>query len=247
MSNPITRRAATRLLVGATLAAISTAGAAVLAPSAAWAHVNAGAAPAAGGATKVTFTFDHGCAGAPTTSLRVQLPEGTSGVTPEDPTGWTSTSSASELRWTGGSIPDGQRGSFAATMTIPGQAGETVYLPAIQGCPDGVEEAWIDKTPDAGATTAAQRIVLTTTVTPTSATTSTTTAASSTSTVASTTSTNPPGTIAPSAGSTVAPAPAATSTSSSSTPIVVAAVLVVLALLGVGGYVLSTRSRSNQK
>jgi hypothetical protein len=61
----------------------------------------------------VTFTFQHGCNGSPTTSLRVQLPAGTTQVTAV-PAGSTSQASATEISWTGGSVPDGTKGTFAA-------------------------------------------------------------------------------------------------------------------------------------
>jgi uncharacterized protein YcnI len=230
--------------------ALAIAAAICLVPTAAWAHVGAAAAPAANSATAVTFTFTHGCETAPTTSLRVQLPAGASGVAPENPPGWTSTATETEVSWTGGSIPNGQRGSFRVVMTIPGQAGETVYLPTIQGCPGGVEEAWIDKSPDPEATNAAPRIVLTSTVTSTTAITTTVPPASYTTVAPSTAPTTAapstaPTTTGPSAVGTTAPSatgsPAATSTSSS-TPLIIGAVLAVLVLLGVGGYLLSRRS-----
>src|SRR5262245_45247204 len=109
-------------------------------PASALAHVTA-TATAGGAETAVSFTFTHGCSSQPTTSLRVQLPVGTADVQAADPPGWTHTVTDTELHWTGGSIPDGQRGTFTATMQLPGNAGETVFLPTLQGCPSA-EEAW---------------------------------------------------------------------------------------------------------
>lgn len=108
------------------------------------AHVDSAEEPvAAGGRTPVTFSFDHGCNGQPTTYLRVQIPAGVSDVVPENPAGWTSTVNGDELRWDGGSIPDRQTASFVAVMTIDQPEGTVVRFPTIQGCPTA-ESAWIE-------------------------------------------------------------------------------------------------------
>ena len=108
------------------------------------AHVSSEEQPSAtpGEPSPVTFSFDHGCGGQPTTYLRVQIPEGVSDVTPQDPPGWTSTVSGDELRWDGGSVPDGEAAAFTATMTFAQAEGTVVHLPTIQGCPTA-ENAWI--------------------------------------------------------------------------------------------------------
>ena len=124
---------------------------------AAGAHVGA-ASETTDGVTTVTFTFSHGCEEAPTTSLRVLLPEGATDVEPQDPPGWTSEVSGVEIAWTGGSIPNGDKGTFVASMVLVDPEGSTVFLPTVQGCPDGVEEAWIDKSEDPEASAAAPRI-----------------------------------------------------------------------------------------
>lgn len=148
--------------------------------SAAGAHVDAEATQAADGTSTINFTFRHGCSGAPTTLLRVELPSGTTNVQPQNPTGWTSAADGTELQWTGGSVPDGEVATFTAVMRVPGAAGETVFLPTLQGCPAGAEEAWIDESDDPEAENAAPRIVLTVDVAaPSTTTTSTTTVPSS--------------------------------------------------------------------
>ena len=40
------------------------------------------------------------------------------------------------------------KGTFVATMTLTDPEGTTVFLPTIQGCEGGAEEAWIDKSDD---------------------------------------------------------------------------------------------------
>ena len=112
------------------------------------AHVTSAEEPvAAGEPTPVTFSFDHGCAGQPTTYLRVQIPAGVTEVAADAPEGWTATVTGEEVRWDGGSIPDGETVPFVASMVIDVPEGTTLHFPTIQGCPTA-EEAWI-QIPDA--------------------------------------------------------------------------------------------------
>jgi uncharacterized protein YcnI len=114
-----------------------------MAPGRAGAHVSSEEQPAtAGSPTPVTFSFDHGCDGEPTTYLRVQIPEDVTDVAPQDPAGWTSTLTGDELRWDGGSVPSGQAAAFTATMVFTVAEGTVVHFPTIQGCPTK-ENAWI--------------------------------------------------------------------------------------------------------
>ena len=110
------------------------------------AHTEAEATAAPDGRTALAFTFEHGCGTEPTTTFRVQLPRGASGVQPDEKAGWTSTVDAEQVSWTGGSIAG--EGSFAMELVLPQPAGTTVFMPAIQECPGGGEEAWI-QLPDA--------------------------------------------------------------------------------------------------
>ena len=126
-------------------------------PVAAGAHVGAEAVTS-DGVTTVTFGFHHGCDGAATTGLRVQLPEGATDVEPQDVAGWTSEVSGGELTWTGGSVADGDDGEFTATMVLADAEGTTVFLPTIQEC-GTAQEAWIDRSDDPEAANAAPRIV----------------------------------------------------------------------------------------
>jgi periplasmic copper chaperone A len=132
------------LVVGLTTAVVALL--ALNGPAAA--HVSSSEEPVASGdRVPVTFTFDHGCAGQPTTYLRVQIPDGVRDVQAEDPAGWTSTVTADEVRWDGGSVPDGETVPFVATMVVDAPEGTVVHFPTIQGCPTA-EEAWI-QIPDA--------------------------------------------------------------------------------------------------
>jgi uncharacterized protein YcnI len=166
-----------RLLVRTTLAALAVV---ILGPTPAFAHVEVGTSSVdPSGAASVTFTFDHGCSGQPTNSLRMQIPNGVTDVAPQPVDGWQTAVTPTEFSWTGGSVPDGQEGSFTATMKVSGAAGTTIWFPTLQGCPSG-EEAWIE-IPDPGGPepeNVAPSIVLTvdvtTTVPPTTAAPSTT-------------------------------------------------------------------------
>ncbi len=127
-------------------------------PTAAGAHVEA-SGETADGITAVTFSFHHGCDGLATTSLRVKLPESATDVVPQDPPGWTSTVTDGQLEWSGGTVPADGVGTFVATMRISDPEGSVVFLPTVQGCPDGKEAAWIDRSDDPEASNAAPRIV----------------------------------------------------------------------------------------
>ncbi|MGZ4706812.1 MAG: DUF1775 domain-containing protein [Acidimicrobiales bacterium] len=152
----------------------------------AFAHVEAEGETSASGITTVTFSFQHGCADSPTTSLKIELPAGTTEVKAQDPAGFTSAVTADTLTWSGGSIPATTPGTFVADMRIVGNAGDTIFLPTVQVCAQG-ENDWIEKTDDPEADNAAPRITLTQTVAPVA--TSTTAASGSTSSTAATSTT----------------------------------------------------------
>jgi uncharacterized protein YcnI len=137
-----------RILAGAPALGVALAlGVAVMAGTTpAGAHVDAdptGSTVAPDGTATVQFSFDHGCDGEPTTSLRVQIPDGVSDVEPQPVDGWQTNVGATEFSWTGGSTPDDQPAIFVATMRVTGQQGATIWFPAVQGCPTA-EEAWIE-------------------------------------------------------------------------------------------------------
>jgi uncharacterized protein YcnI len=134
--NRITRRLAVTLGLGAvTLVALAG-------PAAA--HTEAEAEAATAGRTRITFTAEAECAdGAdPTNALRVQLPPGATDVKPENQSGWSSQVTATEVSWSAAN-PTIDQDTFVVEMVLAQPVGETVYLPAIQGCPGGEEIAWI--------------------------------------------------------------------------------------------------------
>jgi uncharacterized protein YcnI len=180
--SPRPAHALRRLVFGALIALVALV--ALAAPAAA--HADADATPAAAGRTSITFTFGHGCDGAPTTVFRVEIPEGATDIRPQDPPGWSSTVEPDQVLWTGGSIPES--GSFTVEMVLAQPVGTTVVVPVIQECPGGLEEAWI-QLPDGSGTEPAMPapsfVVPANDTVPTTATTATTTvAAASTDTTA---------------------------------------------------------------
>lgn len=120
--------------------------------------------PGGGYGTQITFRVPHGCAGAPTDTLEVQIPEGVTSVHPKWTAGWTieteprvaaPASEASEaspaaetstevglVRWSGASLPDDQYMDFQIRAVFPETPGAVIYFPAVQHCGD-VQEAWI--------------------------------------------------------------------------------------------------------
>jgi len=109
----------------------------------AFAHADATAKAEQAGRTAITISLEHGCNGNPTTGLRVSLPTGAKDVTGTNAGGWTSTVTASEISWTGGSIAATTSGDFKFSLVLAQPAGETVTLPTIQTCTNNTEIAWI--------------------------------------------------------------------------------------------------------
>jgi uncharacterized protein YcnI len=93
--------------------------------------------------TAITISIEHGCNGNPTTGLRVSVPTGAKDVTGTNAAGWTSTVTATEISWTGGSIAATKSGDFEFSLVLAQAAGETVTLPTIQTCTNNTEIAWI--------------------------------------------------------------------------------------------------------
>ncbi len=122
---------------GAALALMALAG-----PAAA--HTEAEATAASAGRTAITFTYEQECADeAPATGLRVQVPDGATDVQPQPVEGWTASATATEVDWRADGPPTADQDTFTVEMVLAEPAGATVYLPAIQLCPDGEEIAWI--------------------------------------------------------------------------------------------------------
>jgi periplasmic copper chaperone A len=159
-----------RRLAGAA-AALATALALVLAAGApARAHVTVAAANATAGAyTVLTFSVPHGCDGAATTAIAIQIPEPINSVTPTVNPSWEVetvytelaepvadahgnelTERADQVVYTALTpLPDGLRDTFELSLRLPEEtAGSTLAFPVVQTCGDA-EHPWI-QVPEAG-------------------------------------------------------------------------------------------------
>jgi uncharacterized protein YcnI len=116
----------------------------------------------AGGVAKVALKPTHGCSGSPTVEVAIRAP--VLGATANDVEGWTATAEAdgqgnTVLRWTGGSLPADETGSFTVTFMAPDVAGELLTFPSVQTCANGEDLPWIDGNPD-GAFPAPRLLIL---------------------------------------------------------------------------------------
>lgn len=116
--------------------------------SSALAHIHAEPHEVQAGSTAtIGFTIEHGCGGSPTTAVDVLLPEGVTDVTPEPFGDWTITTDTTDegdvVTFEGGSLPDGETGTFEITMTLPPTPDTTIWFPMVQRCEDG-ELRWIE-------------------------------------------------------------------------------------------------------
>lgn len=135
-----------RYLAGGALAA-----GLVLAPAAAFAHVGVDSsdAPVAGQTTTLTFGFNHGCDGSPTTQIAVTLPDGLSGVHPIQDAGWTieverggDAGRVSTVTYTATEpVPDELRGEVAMQVGFADDAAGELVFPVEQTCESG-STAW---------------------------------------------------------------------------------------------------------
>ena len=109
----------------------------------AFAHADATAKAESAGRTSITISIEHGCNGNAVTGVRVALPAGSSAATGTNSGDWTSTVSASEIAWTGGSMPASSSAEFTFSLVLAEPAGSTVSFPTIQTCTNNTEIAWI--------------------------------------------------------------------------------------------------------
>ena len=134
-----------RLLAGTgTLAA----GAVLLTPALASAHIepNVSEVPASEPVT-VAFNLEHGCDGAPTTQLDMQIPEDITDAQPVDKEGWTGSVADGVVTFAGGSQPGDQDTDFSITFTAPDTPGIELRFPIVQTC-GTTEVAWIEESED---------------------------------------------------------------------------------------------------
>jgi periplasmic copper chaperone A len=152
---------------GLRLLAVSCVMLAGLAGSAA-AHVTLEQGEAAADSTyKAVLRIGHGCEGAATTAIRVQIPEGLIVAKPMPKPGWQVelkegdyaksydyfdtpvTKGVKEIAWTGGNLPDNFYDEFVFRARVTGfQPGTKIHLPVVQECGTAVDR-WIE-IPEAG-------------------------------------------------------------------------------------------------
>ena len=146
-----------------------------LAATPAAAHVTLDLAEApADSYVRVAIRVPHGCSGAATTGLRLQVPPGLRGVKPAPKPGWTldiapgeaggapaasaaSAASAAaagehgegptikEVAWRGGPLPDDRFDEFLLLFRTPAAPGETLWFPFVQECEGGAVARWIER------------------------------------------------------------------------------------------------------
>ncbi len=111
---------------------------------------------------KAVLRVGHGCEGAPTKTIRVQIPEGVIATKPMPKPGWTLqtreadyarpyqyyeqvlTRGVVEITWSGGDLPDAWYDEFVFRARLPeAEPGTIVYFPVVQECSTGVHR-WIE-------------------------------------------------------------------------------------------------------
>lgn len=103
------------------------------------------------------FRVGHGCAGSPTTAVRVQIPEGLHLVTPDPVPGWEvqvtravgegdGFGRITEVAWVGGPLPDHEVALFGIGFRIDEKAPDVLWFPTVQQCEVG-ESAWVEIPP----------------------------------------------------------------------------------------------------
>jgi periplasmic copper chaperone A len=138
--------------------------AALAAASSAYAHITLeNQESPVGGPYKAVMQVPHGCGGTATTAIRVRIPEGILAVKPMPKPGWKldtvsgkyphsfsangvkANEGITELRWSGGNLPNAYYDEFIFISTIADEleAGKSVYFPVVQECEKGVHR-WID-------------------------------------------------------------------------------------------------------
>ncbi|MEN9204221.1 MAG: YcnI family protein [Thermostichales cyanobacterium DRC_bins_46] len=139
----------------------------MLLPMTARAHVTVSPSEApANSHTKLSFRVPHGCQGSPTVRLRLQIPEGVTGVKPQVHPLWqirttmrplaqpyqshgkTISETVAEVIWEGGSLPDNLMDEFHVAVKLPNQPGQMLAFPVVQECEQGIYR-WI-QVPQAG-------------------------------------------------------------------------------------------------
>jgi uncharacterized protein YcnI len=116
---------------------------------------------------RVAIRIPHGCDGAATTAVRLQIPPVLRNVKPAPKPGWAletvqaAEASASpaaavtgghgsgpvlrEVAWRGGPLPDAFYDEFILVFRTPATPGETIYFPIVQECEGNRVSRWIER------------------------------------------------------------------------------------------------------
>ena len=141
----------------------ATALVALASPAFAHATLETGEA-AVGSYYEAVLRVPHGCQGKPTNLVRVRIPEGVFAVKPMPKPGWTLekvtgkyersytnhgtelTEGVKEIVWSGGNLPDDEYDEFVFQGRIAPdlEVGSTLWFAAVQECPEGAAERWIE-------------------------------------------------------------------------------------------------------
>ncbi|WP_045389328.1 copper chaperone PCu(A)C [Falsirhodobacter sp. alg1] len=134
-------------------------GTAILAGAPAFAHVSFDQSEApAGASTVLKLRVPHGCDGAATTGLHVEVPEGVSMVKPMPKPGWTVETEmdgdrVSAITWSGGSLPDAYYDEFGLRASVEDLPARTqLAFQTTQMCGDATEEWTGDHAPQVSVT-----------------------------------------------------------------------------------------------
>lgn len=148
---------------------LSLAAAGILLALPAQAHVTLDPASApAGSYVRTSLRVPHGCNGAATTRISVEIPQGIYTAKPMPKPGWRLSierrrlpnpaqnthgheveEEVARITWEGGPLPDDQYDEFVLLLQAPNEPGGTLFLPVTQGCEGGRTEAWVER-PAAG-------------------------------------------------------------------------------------------------
>ncbi|WP_082801507.1 DUF1775 domain-containing protein [Herbidospora cretacea] len=101
------------------------------------------AQPNGDGSVTLTFSFDHGCDGAPTEALVVRVPDGSTVLSAGQPGGWRGAVKGNTVEWTGPGVADGTKAAFTLTARLSGKVGAPLLFPTTQRCAGGKGYEWI--------------------------------------------------------------------------------------------------------
>jgi uncharacterized protein YcnI len=129
------------------------------------AHVTVEPSSATAGAyVRTALRVPHGCSGAATTGISVEIPEGIFTARPMPKPGWRLTierrrlaepvrnphgremeEEVARITWQGGPLPDEQYDEFVLMLQVPNEPGGTLVLPVTQSCEGGRADAWVER------------------------------------------------------------------------------------------------------